>query len=149
MSIERTMRWHRAYAPFAISIVRSAYVVRSLFFIVIAQSSCGAENVAAAAAANEIVWWRRLLSDFGSGPIGPTKLYCDNKAASILARHSGRFEATKHIGLRLHVLRRYQENKVVDVVWLPATNMIADIMTKNTEPKLFRRLASIVMGEPV
>ena len=115
----------------------------------VAQSSCEAEYVAAAAAANEIVWWRRLLSDFGHGNTGPTKLYCDNKAATILAQHSGRFEATKHIGLRLHVLRRYQANKVVDVTWLPATNMIADIMTKNTEPALFRRLATIIMGETV
>ena len=115
----------------------------------VAQSSCEAEYVAAAAAANEIVWWRRLLSDFGHGGTGPTKLYCDNKAATVLARHSGRFDATKHIGLRLHVLRRYQENKVVDVTWLPATDMIADIMTKNTEPQLFRRLASIVMGETI
>jgi hypothetical protein len=115
----------------------------------VAQSSCEAEYVAAAAAANEVVWWRRLLSDFGHGGTGPTKLYCDNKAATVLARHSGRFDATKHIGLRLHVLRRYQENKVVDVTWLPATDMVADIMTKNTEPKLFQRLASIVMGEKI
>ena len=115
----------------------------------VAQSSCEAEYVAAAAAANEVVWWRRLLSDFGHGGTGPTKLYCDNKAATVLARHSGRFEATKHVGLRLHVLRRYQELKAIDVQWLPARHQLADIMTKNTEPKLFRHLASTVMGEPV
>jgi hypothetical protein len=115
----------------------------------VAQSSCEAEYVAAAAAANEVVWWRRLLSDFGHGGTGPTKLYCDNRAATILARHSGRFEATKHIGLRLHVLRRYQEHGHIDVTWLPASEMLADIMTKNSEPKLFRRLASIIMGEAV
>ncbi len=100
-----------------------------------AQSSCEAEYVAAAATANAIVWWRRLLFGFGEGGTGPTKLYCDNKAATVLARHSGRFDATNHIGLRPHVLRRYQENKVVDVTWLPATDMLADIMTKNTELK--------------
>ncbi len=115
----------------------------------VAQSSCEAEYVAAAAAAKEIIWWRRLLSDFGHGGTGPTKLYCDNKAATILARHSGRFEATKHIGIRLHVLRRYQEHKAIDVTWLPATHMLADIMTKNTGPALFRRLATTIMGEPV
>jgi hypothetical protein len=115
----------------------------------VAQSSCEAEYVAAAAAANEVVWWRRLLSDFGHGNTGPTKIYCDNKAATILARHSGRFDATKHIGLRLHVLRRYQEIKAVDMTWLPATEMLADIMTKNAEPAHFRRLASIVMGEEI
>jgi hypothetical protein len=115
----------------------------------VAQSSCEAEYVAAASAGKEIVWWRRLLSDFGAKITGPTKLYCDNKSATMLARHSGRFDATKHIALKMHVLREYQSAHALDVTWLPATDMMADIMTKNTEPALFKRMASLIMGETI
>ena len=72
--------------------------------------------VAAAAAANEIVWWRRLLADFGSAAPKPTQIYCSSEDAIAMAATNTPFTASKHIGLRLHVLRRYQAMKVIDIV---------------------------------
>ena len=118
--------------------------------ITIAQSSCEAEYTAAAETANQVTWWRLLLTELTkTRQLPPTKLYCDNKAATILAQHSGRWQATKHIGPLTHKLRQHQETGTVDVTWLSATSMLADILTKNSEPKLFRRLSTIIMGSPV
>ena len=118
--------------------------------ITIAQSSCEAEYTAAAETANQVTWWRLLLTELTkTSQLAPTRLYCDNKAATVLARHSGRWQATKHISPLTHKLRHHQEAGTVDVTWLSATNMLADILTKNSEPKLFRRLSTIIMGSPV
>ena len=113
------------------------------------QSSCEAEYVALCALANEIAWWRLLVSEMGHTPTGPTPLLCDNEAAISLADHACRFESTKHIMLRYHVLRQYQAEKQIRAVWTPGTRQWADILTKNTNIKTFRRVVSHILGSPV
>jgi len=115
----------------------------------VSQSSCEAEYVSLCALANEVAWWRLLLSEVGHAPTGPTPLLCDNSAATNLADHACKFESTKHIMLRYHVLRQYQAEGQIRAVWTPGTRQWADILTKNTSVKLFRRVASRVLGSPV
>jgi hypothetical protein len=115
----------------------------------IATSPCEASYVSAAAAANEIVWWRRLLADFGSATPKPTRIHCSSENAIAMASTSTPFTASKHIGLRLHVLRRYQALGVIDISWLASPSMLADVMTTNLHPKPFRRLASTIRGEEI
>jgi len=118
---------------------------------VVAQSSAEAEYVAAASAANELVWWRSLLVDFGYGMQvqEPVDLWCDNSAAVTMADHSGRFETTKHIEMRMHVLRDYQRRGLVMVQWLSAAHQLADIMTKSVSAKTFRQVVEQILGEPL
>jgi hypothetical protein len=115
----------------------------------VAQSTTEAEYVAAASVANEVVWWRRLCVDFGYEFGGPVRVLCDNSSAVSLANHAGKFEATKHIALRYHVLRDYQKRGIVIVQWRESSEMWADVMTKNCEPKHFRSIVSKLMGELV
>ena len=115
----------------------------------VSQSSCEAEYVAAAALANELVWWRTLAADLGYAPAGAYPILCDNKAATTLARHSGRFEATKHILLRYHVLRDYQRRGFTRALWVPAVRQWADVLTKNCGVAQFRRVVSHVLGAAV
>ena len=112
----------------------------------ISQSSCEAEYVASASLANEVVWWRQFLSEVSVSPVGPTVLFCDNLAAVGLAEHAGSFEATKHFRLRYHVLRKYQAEGDVRVVWCPSSEQLADILTKNVSVKSFRRIATVMLG---
>ena len=112
-----------------------------------AQSTAEAEYVAAASVANEVVWWRRLCVDFGYEFGGPVRVLCDNSSAVSLANHAGKFEATKHIALRYHVLRDYQKQGILKVEWRESNRMWADVMTKNCEPKHFRSIVSQLMGE--
>jgi hypothetical protein len=67
-------------------------------------------------------------------------------AAVGLAEHAGSFEATKHFRLRYHVLRKYQAEGDVRVVWCPSSEQLADILTKNVSVKSFRRIATVMLG---
>jgi hypothetical protein len=112
----------------------------------IAQSSAQAEFTAAASLANEIVWWRRLMVEFGGAPGEPTVLWCDNASAVQLAEHAGNFNRTKHWALRDAVLREYQETGVVLVRWVPTKGQLADVFTKNSYPGVFKPLAEWLLG---
>jgi hypothetical protein len=113
------------------------------------QSSCEAEYVALCALANEIAWWRLLLSEVGHAPTGPTPLLCDNEAATNLADHACKFESTKHIMLKYHVLRQYQSDKQIRAVWTPGERQWADVLTKNVSVKLFRKVVTFLLGSSV
>ena len=115
----------------------------------ISQSATEAEYVAAAALANEVVWWRRLCVDFGYTVGGPVTVWCDNRGATLLADHDCDFDASKHIQLRYHVLRNYQQRGVVKVQWRKSSKMWADVLTKNCTAKHFQAIVSEVMGESV
>ena len=115
----------------------------------ISQSTAEAEYVSAAAVANEIVWWRRLCNDMGYDFDGPVTLWCDNRAATTLADHAGRFDAAKHIQMRYHVLRDYQKRGIVKVRWRKSKKMWADILTKNCQSGHFRAIVSELMREDV
>jgi hypothetical protein len=119
---------------------------RSVIQSSVAQSSCEAEYIAAGAAANELVWWRQLCADLGYPMRGASPVRCDSEAAVGLAKHSGKFEATKHIRLKYHVLRQYQKEGEVQTVWCPSRHQWADVLTKNVAVKDFVRITGLVMG---
>ena len=112
------------------------------------QSSAEAEYVAACALANELVWWRLLCFEFGHSQQGPSAIRCDSEAAVGLAKHSGKFEATKHVRIKYHVLREYQAEGQTFAVWCPSHHQWADIMTKNVAVKDFQRISELVLGQP-
>ena len=112
-----------------------------------AQSTTEAEYIAAATTANELIWWRRLMDDFSYINDGPVTIYCDNSAAALLADHESKFDRTKHIQLRYHLLRDYQRRGSIRVQWCPAEDMVADCLTKNPSVKHFRRMAGRMLGE--
>jgi len=119
---------------------------RSVVQASVAQSSCEAEYVAAGAAANELQWWRHLCSDLGYTMQGASPIRCDSEAAIGLAKHSGKFEATKHFRIKYHVLREIQAEGIVQTTWVPANQQWADILTKNVSIKDFVRIVDLAMG---
>jgi hypothetical protein len=113
----------------------------------VSQSSCEAEYVAAAALANELVWWRLLCSELGYPMTGPTPIRCDSEAAVGLAKHPGSFEATKHIRLKYHVLREYQDEGQILATWCPSRDQWADILTKNVAVHSHKRISKLGLGQ--
>ena len=114
----------------------------------VTQSSTEAEYVAAAAASNELVWWSKLASDFGYRQARMI-IECDNKSAVILADHAGKFDASKHVETKFHVLRDRVNAKIQSMSWVPESKMLADVLTKNTQPKVFLNLVSRAMNHSV
>ena len=121
---------------------------RSVVQDTIAQSSCEAEYIAAAALANEIAWWRLLCEDLGHPMHGASPIRCDSQAAVALAKHGGRFEGTKHIRLKYHVLRQYQAEGLVKATWCPSHHQYADVLTKNVSVHSFVRIVGLMLGTP-
>ena len=105
--------------------------------------------VAVTALANETKWWRRLWSSLGHPVTGPVPLYVDNRAATLLSDHAGKFDATKHMEVRYHAVRAYMESGDVKVRWVRGELQLADVLTKNVGVKQFCSMVTRVMGEPV
>ena len=49
---------------------------------------------------------------------------------------------TKHIDTRYHWIKEYVDNNTVKVDYVKLENNVADILTKNLQPKLFKKHAS-------
>ena len=77
---------------------------------------------------------------------GASPIRCDSEAAIGLAKHSSKFEATKHIRLKYHVLRELQGEGTIQTAWCPSYHQWADILTKNVAIHTFTRIVNLVLG---
>jgi hypothetical protein len=96
-------------------------------------SSCEAEYVALTDAAKDAIHLRRTINffdkDFDSNV--PTKIYEDNQGAIALAYSDGKTQArTKHIDIRMHFIREYISQGIIEIDWVDTNNQKADFFTK-------------------
>ena len=95
-----------------------------------ALSSTEAEYMAATLATKEAMWLRRLLSELGHGPQGPTTVYEDNQGAIAIAQNPVFHQRTKHIDIQYHFTRERVEAGDIKLVYIPTADQLADICTK-------------------
>ena len=96
-------------------------------------SSCEAEYVALTDAAKETIHLRRILNflDKDFDPNVPTKIYEDNQGTIALAYSDGKTQArTKHIDIRMHFIREYISQGIIEIDWVDTNNQKADFFTK-------------------
>jgi len=96
-------------------------------------SSCEAEYVALTDAAKDAIHLRRVLSfiDDKFDLDTPTKIYEDNQGTIALAYSDGKTQArTKHIDIRMHFIRDYISEGIIEVQWVPTDAQKADFFTK-------------------
>lgn len=67
-------------------------------------------------------------------------LYCDNQSAIRLVKNAEFHQRTRHINLRYHFIRDYQEQKRIDVQYVGSSNQLADIFTKPLPAPAFTEL---------
>ncbi|KAL5724118.1 hypothetical protein ACHQM5_007419 [Ranunculus cassubicifolius] len=107
-------------------------------------STTEAEFVAAASCACQAIWLRRVLTELFCCPQGPTLIYCDNSSAIKLTRNPVLHGRSKHIDVRYHFLRDLNNEGVIDVVYCPTGDQIADIFTKPLKPPQFAKLRALL-----
>ena len=74
---------------------------------------------------------RNLMEEMGYKQTAPTKIYCNCDPAINLADGPGKLShRTKALELRLHKLREYITDEIIEVVWVSGTDNPADIGTK-------------------
>jgi hypothetical protein len=106
----------------------------------IALSSAEAEYRAAVNASQEGLWFRRILSEFGFQQQHPTNLWCDNQSAIKLAKDPVQHQGSKHIKLHMHFIRKLIHDQVIEVLFCPTKDQVADIFTKSLTEAKFSKL---------
>lgn len=109
---------------------------------VVSLNTTEAEYIAASLASKEVLWLRKFLSDIGYECVGPTKLKVDNESAIKLIKNPEFHSRTKHIDIQYHFIRENYENKIIDVVYVPSEDQLADIFTKPLPRVRFANLRS-------
>ena len=107
---------------------------------VIALSSTEAEYIALCSAAQETVWLRNLLSDVRLKQTGPTTVFEDNQGAICLSKNPKNHPRTKHIDVKYHYTRDLVERNIMEVIYIPTGEMLADALTKALPRPNFEKL---------
>ena len=85
-------------------------------------STAEAEYVALSSATQECVWMRRLNSELGNPPKGPTTILEDNQFSIAVARNAQFHRRAKHIDIRHHFIRE-EVKKMERLSWNIALHM--------------------------
>ena len=96
----------------------------------VALSTAEAEYMALSLAAQETIWIRRLLTELGKKPKGPTVLMEDNQSAIAMAKNPQFHSRAKHIDIRHHFIREKVNEGDIKLIYCPTGDMIADMFTK-------------------
>ena len=79
----------------------------------------------------EALWLRQILSEFEFEQQQPTPLWCNNQSAIKLAKDPVLHERSKHIEIHMHFIRNIVHDHVIEVLYCPIDDQVADIFTKS------------------
>lgn len=96
----------------------------------VALSSTEAEYMAISDSAKEAISLRNFLKEMKAPVPGPTTIFNDNQSAEKLAANPVHHNRTKHIDVRYHFVREAQQNGLIQIQYMPTTEMTADVLTK-------------------
>jgi hypothetical protein len=96
-----------------------------------------------------IMWLRQLLSELGYSSQHPTIMYEDNKSAIQIAANGNDKGRTKHMDVRYHLIRDLVQAGTIQVQYMPTDSMVADILTKPLDSKLFLKFQTDLLGHLV
>ena len=103
-------------------------------------STAEAEYTALSSAAQECVWMRRLITELGNPPRGPTTILEDNQSSIAMARNLQFHGRAKHIDIKHHFVREQVSRGTIKLKYCPTHEMVADILTKGLSHQQFSLL---------
>jgi hypothetical protein len=96
----------------------------------IALSTCEAEYVALAFATQEGKFLRRLLADLLGQDCKSVNMFVDNQSAIALAKNPVHHQRSKHIDIKYHFVRFEVQEGVIELMYIPTAENVADVFTK-------------------
>jgi Reverse transcriptase (RNA-dependent DNA polymerase) len=96
----------------------------------VADSSCYAKYIALHDASHEATFLRQLLDGLDLLPASPSRLFCDNHAATILTEDHVWHSRVKHIRVKYHHVRELVTDGELTIARVPSAENTADILTK-------------------
>lgn len=132
-------------------------VVLYMVGVVIAAWTCKQKIVTKSATESEIVglsdgctmvlWAREWLIAQGYTNLGPTMVYQDNQGVlALMSNGRNPRQRTKHLNVRYFFMVDRILSKELCLAYMPTGKMIADLMTKPVNGKLFLYLRDLLMG---
>jgi len=102
----------------------------SKFQDTVALSTTEAEYITAVQAGKEIAWMCNILTEFGFTLDIPTPLNIDNQSAISISKNPEHHGRMKHLDLRFYWLRDAVHDEMIQPVYIPTKEQVADILTK-------------------
>ncbi|KAM1952616.1 hypothetical protein ACFX15_007066 [Malus domestica] len=106
----------------------------------VALSTAEAEYISAAEATAQATWLRFVLEDFGETQTVATPLNCDSTFAIAITKNPVFHHTTKHINQRYHFIKEALQNGIINLVYCPTKDQVADIFTKTLAKEQFCHL---------
>jgi len=83
-----------------------------------------------------------MLVDLGFKQENPTIIYNDNNAAILLSENPVKHDRAKHIDIIYHHIRDEIKQGVIDLVYVPSADNLANALTKSLPPSSHDRLTA-------
>ncbi|KAI5317658.1 hypothetical protein L3X38_037365 [Prunus dulcis] len=106
----------------------------------VALSFAEAEYVSALEATTQAIWLRFVLEDFGELQTEATPLKCDNTSAISITKNPVFHQGTKHIERRYHFIKDALQQGIIDLIYCPTKDQVANIFTKSLPKERFNYL---------
>ena len=113
---------------------------------IVALSSTEAELISLTMGTQSALWCRGWLEETGNAQTSATVMYEDNQSTISLSAHPRSYGRTKHIAARWFFCREASERGDIEVVYLPTSEMLADMLTKPVPAAVLMRLRDKAMG---
>ena len=104
---------------------------------IVSTSSTESEYYALTNAFKEAIWLQLFLTLTKLPTPRPFTIFCNNQSTCIIAKSDTVSSRTKHIDVRHHFIRQHISNSTFSTIWIPTTDMTADIFTKPLSLVLF------------
>jgi hypothetical protein len=95
-------------------------------------------------ASQEALWLRQILSEFGFQQQHLTSLWCNNWSVIKISKHPVQHQHRKHIDIHMHFIRKIIHDQVIEVLFFPIEDQVADIFTKSLIEENFSKLRSML-----
>ncbi|KAI3685126.1 hypothetical protein L6452_34360 [Arctium lappa] len=92
-------------------------------------STTEVEYIAAASCCSQVLWFQNQMLDYGVTFLH-TPIFIDNSSAISIVNNPVKHSKTKHIEIRYHFIRDYNEKKLIQVAKVHIDNQFADLFTK-------------------
>ena len=92
-------------------------------------SSTEAEFIALAECCQEILWFKKLLDDFGI-ETGTVSIYEDNQSCMKLVDQEKQSNRSKHIDIKYYFVKDLKLQGIINLIYCPTELMVADLLTK-------------------
>ncbi len=96
----------------------------------VALSTAEAEYVALSSATQECVWMRRLNSELGNPPEGPSTILEDNQSSIAMAKNPQYHGGVKHIDFKHPFVKEQVSNGTIELKYCLTYEMVLDMLTR-------------------